>query len=162
MAWKTVVGSIPTRPLTKPAAHIRHSQTSFLKAEEISEASLAGLKRSFQAQPRPACWHRAQSRPPCRGRTTRSQAGRCPRETRPDSGAMYVERQVRTWIGLNATIVCVAGMIVHRSLRLDPRKTEVAGLSAKTGTHRSARIKTLVQIWSRFFLAQQIAGSIGS
>src|SRR4051812_9483403 len=28
--------------------------------------------------------------------------------------AMSVERQVRTWFGLNATIGCVAGIIVHR------------------------------------------------
>jgi hypothetical protein len=50
---------------------------------------------------------------------------------------MSVERQVRTWIGLNATIVCVAGIIVQRSLRLDPRKTEAPGLSAKSGASLS-------------------------
>jgi hypothetical protein len=74
---------------------------------------------------------------------------------------MSVERKVRTWIGLNAAIVCVASIVVHRSLRLDPRKKEAAGLSAESGASLSKNRDLgpdLVQI----FLAWQTAGSIGS
>ncbi len=80
-----------------------------------------------------------------------SEAERCPKEARTDSGARSVERQVRTWIGLNATIECVAGILVHRSLRLHTRKTEVAGLSAKSGASLSKNQNLgpdLVQIFS--------------
>ncbi len=59
------------------AAQMRHSQTSFPKAGEISEASLPRLKCPSSRRGLPG--GRAQRRPPRRSRTTRSPAGQCPR-----------------------------------------------------------------------------------